>query len=308
MGPTEARSPLSCAWLRCRRGLWNLPDRARGSIWAEVLAGLNLLRAREHRTGRRFIRNVREKRRSWGGGTCSGCTGPTGSRERGKRAGGAVPPAQLRPALSAVTPPSRWRSSPPPGRSRSARICPRPSTAPSPCPRAPPAPSPPSSSRRPPRRSSPGASPATAPCRPPTPAGHGRQHHGLRAGGLPRPPAGRPHLPLHPDHAGDLGAVGQVDPPGRPGQVPQAPDVDVVVPRARGPQLLLLRQRGPRGCGCGCGQRAAGGGRAGRYLGEELEGHEGGALLLEGLVHPQLLPDAAVHGHDAVPGACRRGG
>lgn len=56
---------------------------------------------------------------------------------------------------------------------------------------------------------------------------------------------------------------------------------------------------------------AAGGGPAdgrGGYLGEELEGYKGGALLLEGLVDPQLLPDTAVHGHDAVPGACRRGG
>lgn len=195
MGPTEARSPLSCDWLRCRRGLWNLPDRAQGSIWAEVLAGLSLLPAREHITDRSFIRNVREKRRSWGGrAPAAGAPDPTGSREVGKRAGGAVSPAQLRPALSPFTPRSRWRSSPPPGRSRSARICPRPSTVPSRCPRVPPAPSPPSSSRRPPRRFSPGASPATAPCRPPTPAGHGRQHHGLQGvkGSPQAHPAGRP--------------------------------------------------------------------------------------------------------------------
>lgn len=81
MGPTEARSPLSCAWLRCRRGLWNLPDRARSSIWAEVLTGLSLLRAQEHRTGRSFIRNVREKRWSWAGDRLPG------AREAGRRRG-----------------------------------------------------------------------------------------------------------------------------------------------------------------------------------------------------------------------------
>lgn len=51
------------------------------------------------------------------------------------------------------------------------------------------------------------------------------------------------YLPLHPDHAADLGAVLQRDSLGRPGQVLEAPDVDLAVPRAGDPQLLLLKGR-----------------------------------------------------------------
>lgn len=70
-------------------------------------------------------------------------------------------------------------------------------------------------------------------------------------GGRAQPTPAAPHLPLHPDHAGDLGAVRQVHPLGRPGQVPQAPHVQVIAPRARRPQLLLLRRKGHAGAGGG---------------------------------------------------------
>lgn len=51
--------------------------------------------------------------------------------------------------------------------------------------------------------------------------------------------------------------------------------------------------------GAGTDRHAAG------YLWHELEGHEGG-VLLEALVDLQFPPETAIHGHDALPCACRR--
>ena len=109
---------------------------------------------------------VREPRRP-----CSGPPPTLGGRPHPARTASPGKHQQLAESASlahrahtpSVTRPSRWRSSPPQGQRRSARICPPRSTVSSPCPRGPPAPSPPSSSPHPSHRSSPSAAPATAP-------------------------------------------------------------------------------------------------------------------------------------------------
>lgn len=97
-----------------------------------------------------------------------------------------------------VTRPSRWRSSPLHGRRRSARICPPRSTASSPCPCGPPAPSPPSSSPRPSHRSSPSAAPVTAPWRPPRSARRSGHHMCSPAGRHVGPPVRQQGAPPGP--------------------------------------------------------------------------------------------------------------
>lgn len=127
-------------------------------------------------------------------GTCSGHAHRPGPhpppRDERRRAGlrcAVLAPEHSSSARWPLTQPSRWRSSLPVCQTRSARICPPPSTGSSRCLCGPPAPFPPSSARRQSRRFSLWMSPATAPCHPPRSAGETGVSTQPSPGGSPRP-------------------------------------------------------------------------------------------------------------------------